>query len=343
MTNGSQQDKNAGSNAAVSLSYLLVEAGAFVGVEYAIANLFANSRQACPVLVKLTARDVNNLPVRLPPRAVITLIPYIGANEKWTQSDQPSEFLPFPQGSFLPGAVQTEYVVGEDVTNDIELYNLYIYMPESMAQNQRVHVAVSVKLPGGAMYSTNNPDVPYGPTGELGRFNSSFYIQPFAPTSYSKANGMHIETMGFQDRFPADNRGAGVVHSYVTLTNPSTNRVVSAKASSSAISDVSATQHNKATGIIYPNENVCKHGVSSNQHYHELLNRNILSKGAITIVVGMIAYFGPEYYLPDSRHVTYSGWLDDYGNPFNITVALESIDPAIGNLPWQFTLTIDGN
>lgn len=342
MSKDIEQDKGAVVNAAVTITYLLIEAAPFIGEPNATANLFANGRQACPVVVKLTAVDADNIPVRLPDTA-ITLIPYIGSNEQWTQSAQSSPFLPFPQGSFLPDAVPTENTVCVGVTNDIQVFNRYIYMPESLAHGQKMQIAVKVTLPGlGTTFTTNNEDVPYGPTGEHGRFKSFFYIQPFAPTQYTKANGMHIETDQFQDRFPIDNRGAGVVHARVTLTNPSTNRVVHAVAPASGLGEVSATHHNKATGIIYPNEDECKHS-ALNEHYKELMSKDIQKRNAVTLVVGMIAYFTPGRYLPDSRNATYSGWLDAYGNPFNIVVILNSIDPANQNMPWQFTMTIDGN
>lgn len=325
---------------AVTLSALLIETANFLGHERATAHLFANELQACAVVVKVTARNAASEIVKLPTNAIITLIPYAGNNTGWIQSTETKPpYLAYPEGTYLNGDDASQ----QDVADEVEVFNRYIYFPEHMAGTPRIEVAVKITLPNGVEFSTNHHDVPYGATGENGRFNSSFYLQPMIPTRYSKNDAsLLIEPLPFHDESLVDNRGAGVVHTHIRLKNPSTGREVNALGSPTG-NLLSATHHNKATGVVNPNASQCQHAATLNSFYSDLLNRNISPTNAIGIVVGMIAYFSSGSHLPAKQNVDYGGWRDDYGNPVNLRITLSSENPADHNMPYRFELAINGN
>ncbi|MGG5290648.1 hypothetical protein [Pseudomonas shirazensis] len=320
---------HATAEAAVTLSYLLVESEAFTGHNDATASLYANGKQHSTVLVTLQARDSNGEAVGLPSNAKVELIPYVGAySGTWKVTNASSDFEVFPERTAVVQAI------APDPQN--QQFKLYIYNNNATTSTLSDRFAVQVTW-GGLAFRTNHPDVEYGGSGDAGKFNSSFKLQSVPAQKYRVSEA------------PAQEIFRGTVNGFtgslkrvaLTLTHPTTGQPARLYASA-PVTNFASTHHNKVASGVYFNSikaAIPNLPASLSSATHELFKKYTPTPEDYSILIS--AWSRVDDTFTAREQSVFSGPLDVYGNPVSLNVHLVSertTEPAYWEL-YKLTLS----
>jgi hypothetical protein len=252
----------------------------------------------------------------------------------------PAGILPFPE--HLIAAADTELSdksYGARPTNfqQFRRYIRYTNIPEGTT-NQ---FAAQVKL-GSVTYISNQRDVPYGGSGENGRFNSSFRLRSVLPPEYATYNGGLVISEAVEVFSGViENFTTKVRNSYASLRYPGTSTAINIHSGSTSAAD-SSLHDNKATAFGDGGSTVAKKNIPNTNRLGKALNQALSTirqprAGSIAVAVGMFSQFNELFPARQTSH--YSGATDVYGNPIRLAVTLTSIQP--NRDPWNYQLSIE--
>ncbi|MHC8388495.1 hypothetical protein ACYZTM_10770 [Pseudomonas sp. MDT2-39-1] len=329
-------------NSAVTVSYLLIEAQPFQGQQDAQARLFANAVQKCVALITLQARNSNGEVVSLPDDFNVSIVPYTSAPDGWVTSDVPQVegVLPFPEQMIASAYEVSPPVLSAERPDSPQQFRRYISY-QDIPDGSVIQFAARVKL-SNVEYISNQRDVPYGGSGENGRFNSSFRLKSVKPPQYASYNGGLLVTEP-AEVFSGAIEGftTKVQNLYISLRYPGTSVPVAIHSSTSSAAD-SSLHDNKATAFGDPGSAVAKKNIPSTNQLGRSLNQALSTirqprSGAIAIAVAMYARITESFQARQLSH--YTNGMDVYGNPFRFAVTLKSVTPHRD--PWVYQFAIE--
>ncbi|MGE8177956.1 hypothetical protein [Pseudomonas fluorescens] len=331
-----------GVNNAFTLSYLLVEPESIQGQQDAQVRVFANGVQACVALITVQARDGNGEVVLLPDDLNINIVPYTTAPGGWVSDDAPPAegYLPFPEQMIASVDTVSFSALSVEQPGSFQQFRRYVRY-KSVSDGSVIQFAARVKLPG-VEYVSNQRDVPYGGSGQKGRFNSSFRLKSVRPPQYASYNGGLVVTEPTEVLSEViEGYTAKVQNSYITLRYPGTAIPIAIHLGSSSAAD-SSLHENKATAFGDPGSGTAKKSIPATDQLGRSLNQALSTirqprAGAIALAVAM--YSRITEFFPARQVSHYTSGTDVYGNPLRFAVTLTSDRPHRD--PWVYRLSIE--
>ncbi|VVP99012.1 hypothetical protein PS914_03877 [Pseudomonas fluorescens] len=363
--------------AAKTISYLLFEQQQFQGKENAVARLYNNQRQVSEFLITLEARDEHGQIAVVPDETLIEIIPFSNLQGRWPAATGPHVrgYLPFDESVIFDEADSAESFASscsaEAVSPDKflpltkpELHTIqssdalliqrktfkrYLTNDENPGTMQD-RFAVRVRLPGSSTtYASNNEDVPYGGSGQNGRFYSSVYLRSVAQPHYTVGNGglvENVEEIRYHDAYWY------AYNHYIGFNLPGTVRPVAIKHTEPSIVTTTFRVYDfrRSSGKAYysilvgirtpenPNHLGYWHPSNWNDDAGRWLTTNGYVKPSSDRLVFVVSGLVPTENTLTGRGQTSLMVFDVYGNSRAILIGVDLINPESNNPTYRLRL-----